>query len=409
MLKSAISFILLGICLSHQSSATDSCVDIFKPSLAPFEQWLEWEQRANLEKYRKSSDIIELPIAETDARLVRSDSLKATPSSLYDFFYSHGSVRWAMHPWNTRPLDNLSKLSPTGNVRVKLTASRSLALLDYPLKGFTIKIAVDHPHGPDGERQVGKASTKESVESALLNSQFIETQDAALQKDPDLNILKDVFVLEDISTGEGMIFRDIRAMMDGHYYLPAFSIPFVGPSIANKFGKDFNEFWQIHYAAALGRAKAKFLLRYGMQLITPNPQNILIQLDKNFHPTGQILFRDVSDAFLVETVAQAYGLDAQLKYAKNAGYKADRILRPFGSNSFWRMDEGGAMSQKNQKQWAQTHNQEYFKFLSKELGIPISSFRILSYSYDSYPLSYSALSGRKGQKALQEWRSRNLK
>ena len=57
----------------------------------------------------------------------------------------------------------------------------------------------------------------------------------------------------------------------------------------------FDSFWGRHYAEAVGRAKATLLVRYGLQYETPNPQNVLMQLDAELRPTGAIVLRDLGD------------------------------------------------------------------------------------------------------------------
>lgn len=137
----------------------------------------------------------------------------------------------------------------------------------------------------------------------------------------------------------GLVVRDLTPLLDGHYYLPAFSLQFVGRALANHLGIGFEDLWRSAYAEALGRAKAQLLLHFTLQLETPNTQNVLIQLDRNLRPTGRIVLRDLADSFVVEPLAQARGEGELLAREQRVGNPLDRDLRLETENSFWRLDE----------------------------------------------------------------------
>ena len=75
----------------------------------------------------------------------------------------------------------------------------------------------------------------------------------------------------------------------------ALSLPFVGGPIARRHGVDPEGCWGQHFAEPVGRGKARLLARYGLWVETPNPQNLLVQLDRQLFPTGKLVFRDVGD------------------------------------------------------------------------------------------------------------------
>ena len=85
----------------------------------------------------------------------------------------------------------------------------------------------------------------------------------------------------------GFLLRDLRLFQDGHYYLPALSLPFVGGADRARARRDAEAFWGHHFAEPVGRVKARLLARYGLWFETPNPQNLLVQLDRNLFPTGK--------------------------------------------------------------------------------------------------------------------------
>ena len=104
---------------------------------------------------------------------------------------------------------------------------------------------------------------------------------------------------------DGMLVRDLSCLHRKKVYLPPLSLPFVdktGSQRTDRFAlindQSWCDFWGRHYARNLGRAKALLFLRYGMQLETPNPQNFLVECDRDggqLEPTGKIVVRDIGD------------------------------------------------------------------------------------------------------------------
>jgi hypothetical protein len=128
--------------------------------------------------------------------------------------------------------------------------------------------------------------------------------------------------------------RDLRLFQDGHYYyLPALSLPFVGRQIARAHGAAFEPFWARWFAGPVGRAKARLLARYGLRYETPKPQNVLVQLRPDLHPTGRILLRDVGDA---ESATDA-GACTDVPWSR-----LSTDLRPETRNAFRAFGEAGA-------------------------------------------------------------------
>ena len=114
---------------------------------------------------------------------------------------------------------------------------------------------------------------------------------------------------------DGYQIRDMRPLDSGKIYFPPLSIPFGGQGFVDAYNllhpgatMTFEAFWREYYAKALGRAKAELLLRYGMQLTTPNPQNFLLEFDKGtLEPTGRVVVRDIGDAKLHSEVIGVIG------------------------------------------------------------------------------------------------------
>jgi len=127
---------------------------------------------------------------------------------------------------------------------------------------------------------------------------------------------------QNLGYGDGVLVRDLSCLLPDKRYLPAISIPYIGidPRLScTRYGHvhepDWQKHWGLHFAKRFGRAKAMLLMRYGLQMETPNCQNYLIELEASeggFLPTGCIVQRDLGDAQLIKTVFHAIHLKMQV-------------------------------------------------------------------------------------------------
>ncbi len=119
---------------------------------------------------------------------------------------------------------------------------------------------------------------------------------------------------------DGVALRDISSLELDKHYIPPLSIPFIAmdmKTLTEEFALVDNPawcaLWQKAWAEALGRAKAFFLVQYGMQHANPNVQNYLIEFSAGAlgpEPPVRIIIRDVADALLCREVAWAlFGKD----------------------------------------------------------------------------------------------------
>lgn len=374
-----------------------------------FKQWTAWEQTANLAKYAKTGDSQKMPTLRLSRDEVNIQVDPNLPASVLGMFTAGTQVRWIKHPYNTHSSTPHLNAPTTENIPAYFTASRSMALTGR-LRGFTIKVPTDRPHGPEGEHQPGKANTADDVLSALLHSEHINSRDQKMGLDDKLIVLPEVLTVADKATNIGYVIRDVRKTDDGHYYLPAMSIPYVGREIAKINGLRFEQFWEKNYAAVLGEAKAKMLLRYGLQMETPNPQNMLIQLDRNLKPTGRIAFRDVSDAFFVYAAAEGLGFQKAMEKDTAAEYNPVVKLQPFVSNSLWRLDQAGdkSVSQNAMAAWAEAHNLAYIDYVLRSLNLTMTTEQIGRIKdSDGMPGLYELLGSPEGQAALKAYREKS--
>lgn len=113
---------------------------------------------------------------------------------------------------------------------------------------------------------------------------------------------------------DGVALRDLTVLDPDKFYVPPLSIPFIANDMmtvteefANIDDPAWCSFWQTNWAEAIGRAKALFLVQYGMQHANPNVQNSLLEFDALPVPAGpvRVIIRDVADALLVREVAWA--------------------------------------------------------------------------------------------------------
>ena len=189
----------------------------------------------------------------------------------------------------------------------------------------------------------GKGTLEKEAAAAALQSEYIATI-AALFKGRALvkELMDEVIVLPEILTvvctnpkytivkgpadkkksivdNDGFQLRDIGGLNPEKTHFPPISIPFLGVGtpvdfktleaawsfVDNQKGRDgWKEFWKKNYAKRIGRAKAILHLCYGLQHLSPNAQNFLLEFGSNMNEppvednnekVGQTAVRDVLD------------------------------------------------------------------------------------------------------------------
>ena len=368
---------------------------------APFEQSLIWDEEQNAPMYRKSRIPVSIPFTIVPNENVTVTYLESAPAELRSFIQTPQGVRWYKHPYNESNKVPYFDSANVGSVLASLTASRSLGLKVGHVP-ITIKMGTDHPHGPSHEAEPHKISTNEDVLDGLHRMKYLERVEGQIGQDPDVFMAKDVAFIVDNKTGQGSLIRSYDFMKEEHYYLPATGIPYVGRKIAELQGWNADKFWKKHFAAALGRAKAKLLMRYGLQMEFPHPQNVLIELDQNLMPTGRIIFRDGSDTVLVEYVAQGLGEGVTVKNDKLAGVANTNWIRPNWENSIYSFDQAGSESYPSLtlSDWRAAHDEAYKKVIVEALGFKP---REVSISDNNGGLTV-LLRSPEGQKKLKQYR-----
>jgi len=321
-------------------------------------QWLEWETNANLVGFRTQAEPVEVEVAWVPRDALEIHVLPGAPLEIVDQFLRPDHVCFPRHPLNTDPTVAFSDAPVRERWTARFTSSRTLAL-PGPESGArlaSLKLATDHPHR--AFLQPEKTRLREEAVDAVAWVRVIDRIDHRLEPLEGVALVSEVLVVLVVGGESGFMVRDLRLFQDGHYYLPALSIPFVGPQIARSLGEDFEALFGEHFAEAVGRAKARLFARYGLWYETPNPQNLLLQLDRDLRPTGTLVFRDVGDG---ECATDAFT-------ASDAPWtRVTADLRPETETSFWAFGEAerNSIAGDTLARWYVRHDDAYFGELSR--------------------------------------------
>lgn len=213
------------------------------------------------------------------------------------------------------------------------------SLTDYTSADFSVKTGVIFV-GSENQKAAKKDFLDDNWIIACLRSDYVAEIDNEMKDKRSLESLElsnNIVVLTELLSinetekriegkyKDGVQIRDLSALEAKNLFVPPLTIPFLDMDF-NLLNEEFTclknknvewlEFWRKNWAARLGRAKALFLLRYGLQHINPNPQNYLIEFKKGTskpEPTGRIIIRDLQDAALHREVVWAlYGPEGEL-------------------------------------------------------------------------------------------------
>jgi len=323
----------------------------------PVEQWLRWEEQANLVGFRTSTKPVEVAVVAVEPGLVAIEAARETPPDVLRRFVRGANLLFPRHPLNRDPSVSFYGEPVAERWWCRYTSSRTLVVPAAPGQSLiSLKLATDHPH-PDF-RQPEKTRLREEADWSMDWCDPVDRIDALLGPDPAIHMVREVVALVVRGSETACLVRDLRLFQDGHHYLPALSLPWVGPQIARRHGEPFAEFWGRHYAAPVGRAKARLFARYGLWYETPNPQNLVIQLDRELRPTGRLVFRDLGDTYCATDAFEA----STAPWTRLTG-----DLRPETENSFWAFGESGerSVSPETLADWYERHDAAYYAELER--------------------------------------------
>ena len=324
----------------------------------PVEQWLDWEEQANLIGFRTDTRPVEVELSLVDVEELEVYVLPGAPEEIVARFIKPGHVLCGRHPLNQDPLVAWSATPVSARWSARFTSSRTLAMHGEESGSalFSLKLATDHPH--PNFLQPEKTKLREEALGAVEWLKKLAAIDQMIGPLEGVHLISDVLVVLARGGESGFMVRDLRQFQDGNYSLPALSLPFVGRQIARQCGESFDSFWAEHYARPVGFAKARLFARYGMWFETPNPQNLLIRLDPSLRPQPEIVFRDVGDG---ECSTDAFESEAW------PWTELQSDLRPETSNSFWAFGEAGAHSIEldTLNHWYAVHDDAYYGELAR--------------------------------------------
>jgi hypothetical protein len=324
----------------------------------PVAQWLDWEEQANLVGFRTGTEPVEVSVVRVPREGVEVHILPGAAPQIVDRFLSGDHVCFPRHPLNTDPSVAWFDAPASERWTARFTASRTLALPGRESGAVltSLKLATDHPH-PDFH-QPEKTKLREEAIGAVEWVRVIARADRLLEPLAEVSLITEVLVVLAAGRETGFMVRDLHLFQDGHYYLPALSLPFVGRQIARAHGADLDGFWGRHFAEPVGRAKARLFARYGLWYETPNPQNVVLQLTRDLRPTGTLVFRDVGDG---ECATDAFTA-TELPWTR-----LESDLRPETQNSFWAFGEAGdhSFEAPTLARWYILHDEAYFAELAR--------------------------------------------
>lgn len=362
-----VLFILMTVSLNVWGQGP--CLILLSPLSDPIAQLMEWEVTNNQIQWREKSGFIQIRAAVVPSSHVSILQSQGAPAFLIESV-SGAEILAPQHPYNTSPAVPFFSGKPTTSVAGHMSASRSVYFFNPDHRLYSAKTPTDHPH--QSVTQPLKADLHLDAVTTIRRSDHIHAVDSLFGPPPGLILLPDSISLMDKSNENAWILRDLSRLQDGHYYLPAFSIPYVGRRIATKFGEDFSLFWAKHYAEASGRAKALLLTRYGLQMVTPNAQNFLIQLDRDLRPTGVIVIRDLGDTIFSSTVSWKLGFGRQLTLESRTGLHMIADMRPAwkGYGDFQMDSPEAGVSEVTSNIWLRAHMKGYINQINNSLQIP---------------------------------------
>ncbi len=275
------------------------------------EKLVQYETHANGAGVR-SSEAIMLPHVEIPLEMVGLDFAKRLDPRIVEslIIEKNGKeyVRWILNPEDTVWGKTLIAHFAAKGVALPVyyhfkgyqTASRSYIAED-PTTGveFSVKSSTNVTGGAwrDKKQPVGEAI------DGRLTSDFLFDQNKKRNFE-NFSIMDEPAILKINDIDQAVVIRDLgdlKEVKSNKIYVPGFSVlhEAIGKEIALKNGStDPHAFWTENYIKVAGRALGELAARTGIQFDSPHSQNFLVELDKQYRPTGKLILRDMSDLYL---------------------------------------------------------------------------------------------------------------
>ncbi len=313
-------------------------------SLTPAAKTLvHFETKANAVSSRNENPIqmphFEIPVEFLEANL--SDRLR--PEYLkHLLFKKRGKtyLRWILNPEDTLWSNEVAAHFQNKGIHLTKkyyftgyqTASRSYIVEDPKQEiQFSVKSSTNKTggHWSDKKQPIGEAI------DSRLNAEFL----ADVQKKlafKNIIILDEPAIFSIGDLDQAVVIRDLGFLNDSTsdmIYVPGFSVLHegTGKMIAEKNGsKDPKTYWTENYIKPVGRALGELAARTGMQFDSPHSQNFLIEMTKDYKPTGRIVLRDLADLYIYKDIAAVIHNDPE-NYFKSFSQKENIINSIAGS------------------------------------------------------------------------------
>lgn len=270
--------------------------------LKPIHQMLYWMAHYNLagSEYHRTSYPIPLDVRQRPEDQVSLNQTTDLPPWLKKVFVNpeRNVVSLPQHPWSvTTNLDRVPADNPffndphLTNWIGYFTGSRSI-VIESGEHVFSVKLPTRRPSPANAITPWNsKADLRKSVQLSLQRSRLVQKIDESEGSHPNLIVLREKLAVIDPITGNGFTVRDMDALLDGHYYLPSYSV--------HSFARNLeNDLYRLQ-----GKMQALLLIKYGLVHKFPHLQNSMIQVDSTFRPTESIVTYDLSDTMLNSKVA----------------------------------------------------------------------------------------------------------
>jgi len=337
----------------------------------------------------KSIENFEIPM-----RILTPDLSDRIPPEVRDslIFEKNGEkfVRWIINPEDTKWRLRLEKfLRDKGVWPVRhhyftgyQTASRSYIVEDPKSHAqFSLKVSTN----VTGGKWTDKKQTAADAGDVRRATDYVFAEAA---KEPFKNfvVMDEPAAFRANEIDQGMLVRVLHDLpKSDNYYLPGFSAVHdsMGRAIAELNGAtDIAAFWNENYNRPLGRTLAELAGRTGIAFDSPHSQNFLIELDKNYKPTGRIVLRDLGDIYLTTDLVNANGGAELVK-----SWPGENVLRGHLKASVGILHGNvfpSWLTREQYNQWGADFNVEWDKEMSRVTGIPVENLKSAHYRNGNY-------------------------
>lgn len=370
--------VFIGVLLSVQSWALTKEVQIL----------VNMETKSNAAASRSNTPIA-IKHYEIPLRLLESDIADRLEENIREslLFTKNGEtyVRWIINPEDTRHYKVLKHWMQKKGINTTQheyftayqTASRSYIIED-PRTGaqFSAKVSTN----VTGGNWRDKKQEWDDAEFIRKDADFVARQ-ASRTPFEHVVVMDEPAAFGVKAINQGFLIRTFPDLNKGQvYYVPGFSVMHTtrGRNIALINGSnDPERFWNEHYNKPLARAIAEFLHKTGQTYDSPHSQNFLVELDKNYRPTGRIVFRDFGDDYINEK----YFNTLDRKDIVELQPKENLLKKNYVSMGIMHGNTKPEwLSEQQYSRWGKEFYQEFDKEYSRQTGLPRKTFSELDHS-----------------------------